>query len=201
MTVLRGWPGIEPAAWEPLSSRQVRLRDNPIHPPGRSHTRTKAIKSMTLQSVATSTKLERVIASLVRISITSFYRRLTTPPPRDSFMLFTRFCLVKYSLCLGMYSKLYHDNRTHYTIIQSTVWYDTQLANDSLTTLIVFRSRNYTDSFFSYLHLFSDIPSSDNAFSICAGFASDRIGRVYVNSTNVAGLIFFHKILTFHTII
>ena len=56
------------------------------------------------------------------------------------------------------------DNRTHYTICQSTVQYDTQLTNDSLTTLIVFRSRNYTDSFFSYVHLFSDIPSSDNVF-------------------------------------
>ena len=73
------------------------------------------------------------------------------------------------------------DNRTHYTIIQSTVWYDTQLTNDSLTILIVFRSRNYTDSVFSYVHLFSDIPSSDNAFSICVGFASDRMGCVYVN--------------------
>ena len=39
------------------------------------------------------------------------------------------------------------DNRTHYTIIQSTVRYDTQLTNDSLTTPIVFHSRNYTDSF------------------------------------------------------
>ena len=42
----------------------------------------------------------------------------------------------------------YIDNRTHYTIIQSTVCYDTQLTNDSLTTLIVFRSQNYPDSFF-----------------------------------------------------
>ena len=73
----------------------------------------------------------------------------------------------------------YCDNHTRYTIIQSTV-YDTQLTNDSLTALIVFRCRNYTDSFFSYVHLFSDIPSSDNALSICAGFPSDRIGRVYV---------------------
>ena len=40
----------------------------------------------------------------------------------------------------------YNDNRTHYTIIQSTVRYDIQLTNDSLTTLIVFRSRNYTDN-------------------------------------------------------
>ena len=81
------------------------------------------------------------------------------------------------------------------------VWYDTQLTNDSLTTLIVFRSQNYPDSFFNYFHLFSYIPSSDNAFSICAGFASDRISRVYVNLTNMAGMIFFHKILTFRTII
>ena len=44
--------------------------------------------------------------------------------------------------------KIYWDNRTHYTIIQSTVWYNTQLTNDSLTTVIVFRCRNYTDSFF-----------------------------------------------------
>ena len=95
----------------------------------------------------------------------------------------------------------YCDNRTHYTISQSTVWYDTQLTNDSLTTVIVFRCRNYPDSFFSYVHLFSDIPSSDNAFSIYAGFASDRIGRVYVYSTNMADLIFFHKTLTFRTII
>ena len=49
---------------------------------------------------------------------------------------------------------LYFDNRTHYTISQSTVWYDTQLTNDSLTTLIVFHCRNYSDSFFSYVHLF-----------------------------------------------
>ena len=88
------------------------------------------------------------------------------------------------------------DNRTHYTTSQSTVWYDTQL-----TILIVFRCRNYTDSFFSYVHLFSDIPSNDNAFSIWAWFASDRIGRVYVHSTNMADLIFFHKTLTFRTII
>ena len=78
---------------------------------------------------------------------------------------------------------------------------DTQLTNDSLTTVIVFRCRNYTDSFFSYVHLFSDIPSNDNAFSICAGFASDRIGRVYVHSTNMPDLIFFHKTLTFRNII
>ena len=81
------------------------------------------------------------------------------------------------------------------------VWYDIQLTNDSLTTLIVFRSQNYTDSFFSYVHLFSDIPSNNNAFSICAGFASDQIGRVNVHSTNMADLIFFHKTLTFRTII
>ena len=93
------------------------------------------------------------------------------------------------------------DNCTHYTISQSTVWYDTQLTNDSLTTLIVFRCRNYSDSFFSYVHLFSDIPSNDNAFSIGAGFTSNRIGRVYVHSTNMADLIFFHKTLTFRTII
>ena len=37
-------------------------------------------------------------------------------------------------------SKLSHDNSTH-TISQSTVWYDTQLTNHSLTTLIVFRCR------------------------------------------------------------
>ena len=41
------------------------------------------------------------------------------------------------------------------------------------TTLIVF---------FSYVHLFSNIPSNENDFSICTGFASDRIGRVYVHS-------------------
>ena len=81
------------------------------------------------------------------------------------------------------------------------VWYDTQLTNGSLTTLIVFRSQNYPDSFFSYVHLFSYIPNSDNAFSICAGFDSDQIGRVYVNSTNMAGMIFFYKILTSRTII
>ena len=95
----------------------------------------------------------------------------------------------------------YFDNGTHYTIIQSMVWYDAQLTNDSLTTLIVFNSRNYTDSFFSYVHLFSDTPSSDNAFSVCAGFAFDRIGRVYVHSTNMASQIFFHKTLAFRTII
>ena len=89
-----------------------------------------------------------------------------------------------------------YDNRTHYTISQSTVWYDTQLTNQSLTTVIVFRCRNYSDSFFSYVHLFSDIPSNDNAFSIWAGFASDRIGRVYVHSTNMADMIFFHKTTT-----
>ena len=105
----------------------------------------------------------------------------------------------KIYIAYNMGSKL--DNRTHYTISQSTVWYDIQLTNDSLTTLIVFRSRNYSDIFLSYVHLFSYIPSNDNLFSICAGFASDRIGRVYVNSTNMAGMIFFHKILTFRTII
>ena len=62
-------------------------------------------------------------------------------------------------------------------------------------------SKLITDSFFSYVHLFPDIPSNDNAFSICAGFASDRIGRVYVRSTNMADQIFFHKTLTFRTII
>ena len=93
-----------------------------------------------------------------------------------------------HNIKLDLREVAYADNRTHYTIIQSTVWYDTQLTNDSLTTLIVFRSRNYIDSFFSCIHLFSDIPSSDNAFSICAGFASDRIGRVYVNSTNMHAL-------------
>ena len=103
--------------------------------------------------------------------------------------------------CLVNWDMYYPDNRTHYTISQSTVWYDAQLTNDSLNTLIVFRCRNYRDSFISYVHLFSDIPSSDNALSICAGFASDRIGRVYVNSTNMAGMIFFHKILAFRTII
>ena len=59
----------------------------------------------------------------------------------------------------------------------------------------------YGDSFFSYLHLFSDIPSNGNVFSICGGFASDRIGRVYVHSTNLADLVFFHKTLTSRTII
>ena len=53
---------------------------------------------------------------------------------------------------------------THYTISQSTVWYDTQLTNDSLTTLIVFRCQNYSDSFFCYVHLFSDIPSKTMLF-------------------------------------
>ena len=95
----------------------------------------------------------------------------------------------------------FSDNRTHYTISQSTVSYDTQLTNHSLTTVIVFRCRNYPDSFFSYVHLFSDIPSNDNAFSIWAEFASNRIGRVYVHSTNMADLIFFHKTITFRMII
>ena len=78
-----------------------------------------------------------------------------------------------------------------YTIDQSQPDYS---ASFSLSKVI-------TDSFFSYGHLFPDIPSNDNAFSVCAGFASDRIGRVYVHSTNMADLILFHKTLTFRTII
>ena len=62
-------------------------------------------------------------------------------------------------------------------------------------------SKLITDSFFSYVHLFPDIPSNVNTFSLYAGFASDRKGRVYVHPTNMADLIFFHKTLTFRTII
>ena len=46
----------------------------------------------------------------------------------------------------NIYHITYSDNRSHYTISQSAVWYNTQLTNHSLTTVIVFRCRNYTDN-------------------------------------------------------
>ena len=74
------------------------------------------------------------------------------------------------------------DNRTHYTRLLSNQRYD--------TTLIVFLAT---------FICFQISRATTMLFSICAGFASDRIGRVY--STNMADLIFFHKTLTFRTII
>ena len=57
------------------------------------------------------------------------------------------------------------------------------------------------DSFLARFICFQISQADGYAFSIRAGFASDRIGRVYAHSTNMAGLIFFHKTLTFRTII
>ena len=82
----------------------------------------------------------------------------------------------------------FSENRTHYTISQSTVWYDKKMDQ---------WQPNYTDSFpFSKLKTHSflatficfQISRADDSafFFICAGFVSNRIGRVYVHSTNMA---------------
>ena len=63
--------------------------------------------------------------------------------PRQNFRKKKCVCLRPHGRSVNFYG----GNRTHYTINQSTVWYDTQLTNHSLTTVIVFRCRNYPDSF------------------------------------------------------